>query len=313
MMSVPAALQNMQVVDILRSGALVLAFLAVSFGYRKSNGASKWLYVDSLSSALFGFGFLLFPDVLLGHMVYGKLDPVHTLFTRVFGALLLSSSCVSYYFAGKSVNKSQRVITQSLVLCVLVMSMGMAQLKSQQGGRQKFNDQHVTFGMLGAGLWFLGNFVQVFRASDLGQVASRGFSLRNRADIFAFIDMMLLVTVALQAYAFPSFLFSKITYKGWKMDLVHAHMCRTVAVMSFGMALGYLQSFLNGSASDRHAAVLGRVVQIVVALPVVMAYQWWFQLYDNQFFTMLTLFFQLPVALLVGAAYYAGFPKQKKL
>merc|ERR1711893_543788 len=120
--------------------------------------------------------------------------------------------------------------------------------------------------------------------------------------------MMILLAGAMQAYAFPSYAFSHIVSKGWKMDMVHAHMYRTIAVFAFGTALSYLQSFLSGSASDRHATVLSRIVQMIIMLPVLMAYQWWFELYDTQLFTMMFLFLQVPMGLLVGAAYYAGLP-----
>ena len=70
MFTVPAILQNMQVLDILRSGALIVAFLAVNLGNRKSkDGAAKWLFIDSLSSSIFGLAFLIFPDIILGYMV----------------------------------------------------------------------------------------------------------------------------------------------------------------------------------------------------------------------------------------------------
>mgnify|MGYP001552526295 CR=1 FL=1 len=68
MATVVATLQNMQVIDCVRSGALIVAFLAVILGNR-SGGAARWLIVDALSSGLFGLGFLLVPDRVLGYMV----------------------------------------------------------------------------------------------------------------------------------------------------------------------------------------------------------------------------------------------------
>jgi hypothetical protein len=73
--------RSMQIVDILRSGALVVAFLSIIIGNRKDrNAVSNWLLVDAISTGGFGLAWLLCPDTLLGYMVseiYLLIDSSH--------------------------------------------------------------------------------------------------------------------------------------------------------------------------------------------------------------------------------------------
>ena len=66
-------LASMQIVDILRSGALVVAFLSIFIGNWNlgKNEVPNWILVDTISTGAFGLGWLLFPDSLLGYMVSG--------------------------------------------------------------------------------------------------------------------------------------------------------------------------------------------------------------------------------------------------
>jgi hypothetical protein len=295
----------MEVVDLVRSGALLLAFLAVQFGIqsKKDRGATRWLKIETVSTTVFGLGFLLFPSNVLGYMVKGKLDPIHLLLTRIFGVFLLSTGCVTYYYSTSLVNKTQRHLTQAITLLLVVVSMLMIQVKSQKDGSQKFNNQHLTFGILGATLWFIGHFLELFRVRDIGGASSSGFCLRTHADIHAAIDMACCFAAAFTYIAYPSYPFS---FMGGKMDIIHAHMYRVLGVMILGQALGYLVALISGIPEDRHAQIIGRLAVFVLMTPIVLFNQWWYGLINQQQFTLLFCMGLVPSLLNIAAGYYSG-------
>lgn len=304
-MTVLELVQGMQVVDILRSGALLVAFLSVIVGNRKDgNACANWLLVDTIASSAFGLAFFLFPDVVLQYMVSGRLDPVHLMATRGFGALLLSSACVSSQ-SRRSNNKSQRLMVQCLVILILILTMIVAQIRSQEGGTQKFNDKHMTFGILGTSLWFLGSFVNFFRVNDLGVSEARTLTLNNCTNCCAFLDLILCAAAAFTYFGFPTYPLSYVAYTGWKADMLHLHMHRVTAALIFGSILGYLLAFSSGSKQDLHLQVIGRMSSLGLTIPMICAYQWWYTLVAPKMFIV-----SISIAVLsflnVCTAYYKG-------
>ena len=63
------AISKMNPVDFVRSGSLLVAFLACGFSDRRGQG-STWLRADQIASVAFGATFLLFPHTLLTYLVW---------------------------------------------------------------------------------------------------------------------------------------------------------------------------------------------------------------------------------------------------
>lgn len=273
--------RGMQIVDILRSGALLVAFLSIIIGNRKDrNAVNNWLLVDTISTAGFGAGWLLFPDNLLSYMVSGKLDPIHLLVARVFGAVLVSQAIVAYQKLGA--NKSQNLLIKSVSLLMLVLCMCVVQNKSLQGGKQKFNNNHLTFGIFGASLWCCGNVLALALVADLGTRESRPLRLRSLPNLVALLDMLLTMASAVTYLAFPLLPLSYVVTENFKPDMVHTHMYRVVGVCLLGEALGYLAAFTTGSIEARHSQITRRLICMVICIPLIMAYQWWYAIIARQ-------------------------------
>lgn len=296
--------RGMQIVDILRSGALLVAFLSIIIGNRKDrNAVNNWLLVDTISTAGFGAGWLLFPDNLLSYMVTGKLDPIHLLVARIFGAILLTQAIVAYQKLGS--NTSQNLLIKSVTLLMLVLCMCVAQSKSLQGGKQKFNNNHLTFGILGASLWCCGNLLALALVPDLGTRESRPLRLRSLPNALALVDMLFVMAAAVAYLAFPSLPLGYVTVENFKPDMVHMHMYRVVGVLLLGEALGYLAAFTTGSCEARQAMITRRLLSTVLVISLIMAYQWWYTLVASQVYIK-SLAGNVAGLVALALAYYRG-------
>lgn len=297
----------MQVVDILRSGALVVGFLSAIVGSRKDrNPVASLLRVDAISTGAFGLAWLVFPDSLLGYMVSGKLDPIHLMLTRGFGAFLLASVAVNYRNP-QAANRSINTLIKSLILILLVMCMCVSQYKSQKDGKQKFNNQHLTFGIVGAGLWTLLNLLVVVYGDNLDKREVQApLSIRGScANACAFLDMVVCATGCISYLAFPSYALSFVSVEKFKADMVHAHMYRTLALFLLASVLNYMAAFVNGSKRARHDEVTRRLIVASITIPIFMAYQWWYQIASPQLF-MYTQAANIILFLNICWAYYVG-------
>jgi len=283
---------NMDVVDYLRSGALIVGFLATVWA-----GRETWLLADVVVTAAFGAAAFFFPNALLSYETVGNLDIVHTYLAQAVGMTLLGAATTSY-LSLKSRDDgvhTSLLFSRFISAMVLLQAMAFDYLKAFDDN-QRWSTQYISFGFLGCTLWMVGSLIHILKSPTF---TTSSIDLKGRLSRHLLIDICLFFTGSLAYYAFPAIVlspFQNVNAYGTaiKPDGIHAHLVRTVGALLFGSALHGFNSLGFHDKADQRAFLAGRVVMYALVYPTVALYQWKYQFVSSQMALLSMAFGALP-------------------
>ena len=83
-------MEHSGLVDILRSGGIILFFTIGAFWFHRK----VWFTFEIIFSLATGVGYILIPKTLVDFQITGDLDPVHVMILRLFGAQCLAATFI---------------------------------------------------------------------------------------------------------------------------------------------------------------------------------------------------------------------------
>lgn len=292
--------QKLGVVDLLRSGALVVVFLATAFADKRGQ-QSVWVKVDALTSAATGLALFLCPGILLAYEVDGEANNLLVYLARAVGVTMMSTAAVYHLTIRERDNASMgswlvaRTLSCGAVLAVFVHAMN---------AYSNLNDKFISFGVLGQFLMFAGHVIHLFRYNDFvndgrGGAATAG----DRTKLHLFIDLLFSFTYMMHSFAFPE---SALAVSSTKASGLHFMFLRYMGANLMTSSLFGLVSLQSNNERDRRAVLLSRLLIVLLMTPVFIFYQHFYgivSMQGKQVWLMLGLHTLLLVNAGMGAFY----------
>ena len=307
-------ISSLSVVDLLRSGALLVAFLATAFADKRGQ-ASVWLKADAVACAGFGLGLYLFPGVFINYMVDGETDVLHIHMTRVVGAMAVVTVAVYYHLAIKDKDNAPLgswIVSRTLGSAVLfaVAALGA---NTYGKGSTHFNQKFVSFACFGNLLVFLGYLIHMLRFNDYVNEGRRGTdSARDCTRFHLLVDLLLTFPQVLFVFGFPQ---THFDLSGLKADGIHLFLGRMLACQLLPMLLFGIQALQGSNEENRRAFFLVKILGFLSVLPWACYYGYYHNMVPT--FTRAFMIHQglALVALInafVGAFYRPGDARKRK-
>jgi len=266
---------DMEIIDYIRSGALILAFVAALFA-----GRTNWLKANTLIYGAMGSAMYFFPKALLDYQTEGKLDLLHLYLAQQMGSCMIAASLLTHYSSlSKSAAVSNSLMLTRVIGAIFMLVVGFMDASKMEGSEQKLSSHHTTFTLLALGLGLVGNLVYVFRSGELGGAA---VSLRNRVSVGIFIDTFFVMLFGIASFGYPEMGLASLN--GIKPDGIHGHYVRSLGAVQIMVGLHGLSSLSFDNDKDKRLYIVGRIIALIFSLPVYGLYQWKYAFVTTDYF-----------------------------
>jgi len=238
--------------DILRFIAVIIAFIAVSFG-----SLVTYINADVIFSLSIGFGYICFPTVLLDFQVKGENDKMHVLLVQLYGIIIIGST-LQWIFNRK--NNSSEVWSVFVITRFLSLSTLAAVMLISRNGyvdtTPGWTLQHLIFECLAAICWATGH---LRHAAISGKFNSFfGYSGTCKLNIHLLIDSILLGFLIFLTWDGSKFLvWSKLSEKA---DFVHLNFVKRIGTFLVGLLLSNLGALNLNDGSLKKNILLTRIL-----------------------------------------------------
>lgn len=298
------AIGKMDSIDFVRSGALLVAFLACGFADRRGQG-SAWLHADQIATAAFGAGLVFFPQTILAYVMEGKADWVHAALMQAVGLTLLA--CAATWWMSSRSREATTCWSIARILSCLALLQVLYYSEWKYGNNdQKLTTQHHTFATFGSILLTIGHFLCVVRVYGSGNERNipRQWT-RENACLFFVVIFLLLDTFCM--FARPHHKQQYIAIKDWKIDGVHLYLVRVGATQLMSLFFFAVFGLINLPKRDKVAVLVSCLMFYGAVFPGMVYYQW-IQPFINPSFTTPTW---VSLGLVIGVCAFGSFRELK--
>lgn len=244
---------EMNLVDCIRTGALIVAFLALLLVDRRS-----WITADALLNFAVGAALVIAPRYILDFQVEGTLSPTHLLIARFLGITIITGGVI--FWATRDTWDGTVPITllmSRVFSCSLIVLLQVCLHWGTNKGKKNvnWNDSHITFGMVCNMLWLVLSLVHVLRSSDFSTYPQHNV----RINTLLHVDSWLVCLLSAFFLAFPDIVLSVLIPSVKTPNVVHLHLTRMIGIHGIGSAIISLQApgFLH--ESDKRVQFVARI------------------------------------------------------
>lgn len=264
--------ENLDVVDYLRSGALLVAFIAVFLADRKNRDeGSVWLKADVITLGAVGAGLFLFPSQLLGYMSTVKTDVVHEGLCRNYGATFIGLALMWRHYSDDRTPQTAWLLVRSLAGLTAIQCMIFSQT-NLAGQKIHMTDQHVTFFLFMVCLSTMGNIYHLLKRGNFGSVR-RSWTTSDSTTVHLLVDILIMLPLGFSLLILPDWWLSLLDVKDFKPDVIHQMLLQFVGLSTIMSRFLFIMSLGFADDKDRRAVFYGNLWTVVLITPWGIFYQ----------------------------------------